>query len=52
VYAEVSRKLARLRRLLDNLNSRLTRASAASGSLTVLDTNVLLHNLPVDQIAW
>lgn len=52
VYAEVSRQLARLRRLLDDLNARRERASAAAGSLTVLDTNVLLHYLPVEQIAW
>jgi rRNA-processing protein FCF1 len=52
VYGEVSRQIDRLRRLLDDLNARLTRASAAAGSLTVVDTNVLLHYLPVDQIPW
>jgi hypothetical protein len=52
VYTEVTRQIDRLRRLLGDLTVRLERASVTGGAVTVLDTNVMLHYLPVDQIPW
>jgi hypothetical protein len=52
VYTEVSRQIERLRRLLDDLNARIERAAVTGGFVAVLDSNVLLHCLPVDQIPW
>jgi hypothetical protein len=52
VYSEVRRQQDWLQVLLDDLNSRLSRLSAAGGHLTVLDTHVLLHYQPPGQIPW
>lgn len=51
-YSEIARQLSRLRRLLEDLNERRDRLALPGGRITVLDTNVLVHYRPIDQIPW
>jgi predicted ribonuclease YlaK len=41
-----------LQRLLDDLNERRGRLALTTGRISVLDTNVLLHYLPIHQVPW
>jgi rRNA-processing protein FCF1 len=52
VRAELELQLATLTRLVDDLERRAQTLSAAPGHVAVLDTNVLLHYLPVMDIPW
>jgi hypothetical protein len=52
VGAELQLQLETLRRLVDELEARAHALSAAPGYVAVLDTNVLLHYLPVTDIPW
>lgn len=52
VDAELKLQTGALERLLDELESRTSRVTNAQGLPAVLDTNLLLHYLPVDQIPW
>jgi rRNA-processing protein FCF1 len=52
VDSEVRRQLDRLGLLLDDLNARLGRLAHPGAHLAVLDTNVLMHYQPIDQIPW
>lgn len=51
-YSEIGRQRSRLQRLLDDLNARRDRLALTGGRITVLDTNVLLHYQPIQQIPW
>jgi rRNA-processing protein FCF1 len=51
-YSELGRQLSRLQRLLDDLNERRGRLALTTGRISVLDTNVLLHYLPIHQVPW
>jgi hypothetical protein len=52
VMAERDRQVAALTHLAEDLEQRVRRLTAAGGEIAVLDTNVLLHYLPPDQIPW
>ena len=52
VTAERDLQTAALTQLADDLEQRVQRLSSAGGRIAVLDTNVLLHYLPPDQISW
>jgi hypothetical protein len=49
---EATLQAVRLEELADRLKQLSDRLAAAPGHLTVLDTNVLLHFLPPDQVDW
>ena len=52
VQAEINLHCAALDRMLDDLEQRHANVNAAPGQIVVLDTHVLLHYLPPDQIEW
>ena len=52
VDSEVQAQRTWLTAIKSDLEHRVARATAAPGHLTVVDTNVLLHYLPPDQIKW
>ena len=52
VTAERDLQRAVLTQLTQDLERRVQRLSAAGGRIAVLDTNILLHYLPPDQITW
>lgn len=49
---EVRVQCRALERLAERLETRCNRLSATPGTMAVLDTHVLLHFLPVEQIDW
>ncbi|WP_249021624.1 PIN domain-containing protein [Conexibacter sp. S30A1] len=49
---EIRRQTAWLQGAVDDLKSRVARADLATGAPAVVDTNVLLHFMPLDQIPW
>jgi len=49
---EVRVQCRALERLAERLETRCKRLSATPGTMAVLDTHVLLHFLPVEQIDW
>jgi rRNA-processing protein FCF1 len=52
VEAEAKAQSAALKRMVDDLEERTRRLSAAPGHITVLDTNLLLEYQPPGQIPW
>jgi predicted ribonuclease YlaK len=52
VKAEVELQTRALRQLAEDLDERIARAALAPGAVAVLDTNVLLHFQPPDQVSW
>jgi rRNA-processing protein FCF1 len=52
IESEIDLQAAALERLAADLDQRARRARTAPGDLTVLDTNVLLHYQPPEQIPW
>lgn len=52
VRGELERHSGRLQAMADDLQRRMDRAKGANGHPTVLDTHVLMHYLPPDQIKW
>jgi hypothetical protein len=52
VEAEVEAQRRVLNRLLQDLKERSTRLSSAPGHVTVVDTNLLFHFQPPEQIPW
>jgi rRNA-processing protein FCF1 len=52
IDSETRRQIANLERLRDDLSRRLERSRAASGHITVVDTNALLHYHLPDSIDW
>jgi hypothetical protein len=52
VQAELAAQIESLRGFADELDSRVARIVMVSGHLTVLDTHVLLHYQPPEQVNW
>jgi hypothetical protein len=52
VSAELDLQIRALGEVITDLEDRITAADAGPGDIVVLDTNVLLHSLPPDQIPW
>jgi rRNA-processing protein FCF1 len=52
VEAEVRLQAGRLERMVKDLEERARRLSSAPGHITVVDTHVLLHYQPPEQIPW
>lgn len=52
IDSEAARQVKALEGLRDDLQRRLDRATAAPGTITILDTNVLLHYQLPDSVAW
>lgn len=52
IDSERARQVSALEALCDDLQRRMGRARAAPGAITVLDTNVLLHQQLPDSVAW
>ena len=52
VMAERDRQVEVLTQVAEDLERRVQRLTAGGGEIAVLDTNVLLHYLPPDQIPW
>ncbi|MGC9222253.1 MAG: PIN domain-containing protein [Solirubrobacteraceae bacterium] len=52
VDSEVQTQKAWLTAIKSDFEHRVARATAAPGHLTIIDTNVLLHYLPPEQIKW
>jgi rRNA-processing protein FCF1 len=52
VREELERQRENLADMADDLENRRQRLLSARGALTVVDTNVLLHYLPPQQIVW
>jgi hypothetical protein len=52
IESEVKLQVSILERMLADLEARLDRAARAPGDIVVLDTNLLLHYLPVAELPW
>ena len=52
VNAELDLQIRALGDLIIDLEERIAAADAGPGDIVVLDTNVLLHSMPPDQIPW
>jgi rRNA-processing protein FCF1 len=52
IEAEVRFQAGRLERMVEDLEERAGRLSSAPGHITVVDTHVLLHYQPPEQIPW
>lgn len=52
IEAEIRMQQAVLTQLLEDLDERIARASAAPGLATVVDTNVFLEHVLPDQVVW
>jgi rRNA-processing protein FCF1 len=52
IETELRRQTKALEALRDDLRARANRAASGSGSIFVLDSNILLHHAPLDQVPW
>lgn len=52
IESEIRLQKATLERVAEDLKRRIERATGAAGHIAVLDTHLLLHFLPPEQVDW